>query len=252
MKKRNFFFSLVGFFVIVLASFFVYLAYKEPMQASGWIQVALVVIGIPVIFFQLQEIRQKIYLEPQINIGVANVHELPLSNLKTSKVLKPVVDVAQGYPFFKLVVRNSGKATSKYVKIFVEYKGNSLDSKGLYNPKLIINEFSNNKKGFVSENNVDFIFIGGSDYCIYPDDTDIFGFSFTTVVGRKFNGEETNVKPYACDCFLQCTVWAEGLVEPVIQDLTIRIIERKYPEDPLTKTLFPPHTRDILKNPNQN
>ena len=202
------------------------MAIFQPDQASGWVQVALVIITIPVIFYQIHEIQEKIEGKPDIEIGVAAVKEYPLSNIYELPLLKEYVEVSQGYPFFMLVVRNNGKYAIKNFKIYLQYKTNSLPKMDSYSPRLIVSEFSENKRSFISENNVDFIFRSGSDFIVYPYSTETFGFYFTTNIIVDSERNE-HAYPMSCICTIECSIWAEGLREPIIQELKIEIVKAK-------------------------
>ena len=206
--------------------FFIYKAFQDPLQASGWVQVALVFVGMPVILFQIYEIRKDLNKEPKLDVGIASIDDYPISNIKNSNILKSKVDVSSGYAHFLLAVRNNGKNLAKNIKIFLEFTETNLEEPGLRYPKLKISEFSKDKKGFVSENNADFTFVGGADFSIYPGDTDTFGFDFTTVINRTdHNGELHPDYPEPCICFLKCIIWAEGLVRPISKNLEIHITQ---------------------------
>lgn len=206
------------------ALFCIYKAIEDTQQSSGWVQNALVFVGLPVIFYQIYEIRKDLNNAPSFDFGIASIKDYPISKIKTSKFLKSKIEIQCGYAHFLLAIRNTGKIIVKNVKVFLEFTRTSPDNIGLYAPKLIISEFSKNKKGFVSENNVEFTFTGGSDFSIYPGDTETFGFHFITVVMVKDkSGTMNHEYPDPCTCHLKCTIWAEGNIKPSVKDFDICI-----------------------------
>lgn len=202
--------------------------------ASGWCQVAIALIGLPILFYELSRIRQAIEQKPMISIGLATVRDLPSSKIREAKSLPTAVNVKRGYAHFYLVVRNQGPVRSEFVKIHLEHTGASEGPHKspfhLYPPPLLrVSEFSESKPSFHQENNVECIFIGGSDWVIHPNDSEIFGFHMTTSLVKQKEPVEIREFPKPCDCYFHCTVWAERLNSPVSEKLIVRIIEDPEP-----------------------
>jgi hypothetical protein len=200
---------------------------SQPDVASGWWQVFLGSISVPVVFYQLEQIRQALNRKPKISIGLARVSDLPVSRIRDIGVLPTTVTVSQGYPHFFLVVRNQGKVAARFVKIHFEHKPGPSDQSSLLFPVVKVSEFSSDKPSFWAENNYEFVFTGGPDWHIHPNDFEVFGFHLTTVVVKQKEPYELMEYPEPGDCPFQCTVWAEALGHPVTEQLTVRIKEER-------------------------
>ena len=133
--------------------------------------------------------------------------------------------MSQGYAHFYLVIRNHGKVAAKHVKIHLEHERNPSRQSSLLFPVVRVSEFSSDKPSFKPENNVDFVFTGGADWSIYPNDSETFGFHVTTVVVKQTEPHEMREYPETGDCHFRCTVWAERLDSHASEQLTVRIVE---------------------------
>jgi len=132
--------------------------------------------------------------------------------------------IGQGYPHFLLVVRNSGKVAAKSVKIHFDY--NSPTKNSLYFPVVEIGEWLGDYRySFKKVNNEDFVFIGGSDWVLHANDTDIFNFYMTTSVVKQTEPIEIRERPELGEYNFSCTVWCDGIDKPVSEQLIIALIE---------------------------
>ena len=213
---------------IGLAAAYLYFALtSQTDDPSGWWQVFLGALSVPIVFYELDQIRRAVGQKPIISIGLVGVDDLPLSKIRDTATLPTTVTVSQGYAHFYLVVRNQGKVAARYVKVHLEHKRKPSDQLSLLSPVVKMSEFSSDKPSFKAENNIDFLFIGGSDWVIYPNDSEIFGFHITTVVIKQTEPYRLREYPEPGDCHFQCTVWAEGLNHPVSEQLTVKIREAR-------------------------
>lgn len=160
---------------------------------------------------------------PPIALGLATVKDLPLSKIQKIVSLPTTITVKKGYPHFYLALRNLSNTQITNIKVHLEFERPSQDS--LYFPVLKVSEFSEKKPGFIPENNFEFVFKGISDWQIYPKDTEVFGFHFTTVVVKQTEPQEIRYAPDPSNCYLTCTVWLEGSEKPIKENLKV-IIEK--------------------------
>ena len=194
-------------------------------DASGWWQTGIAFAGLPLIFYGLLDIEKHLkesLWKPEISIGLFTVG--PISEIKQQKELSKFVSIKQGYPFFQLVIRNGGKLAAKFVKIHLEF--DSFQDDGFQEAaKTTVERLAApvlktpQDNPFKWQNNRDFIFTGGDDWVIYPKDDCAFGFYLETTV--------TGQPPVPHDYHFICTVWAEGLENPVTERLTVKVIKTK-------------------------
>jgi hypothetical protein len=199
---------------------------NSPSQASGWWQVAIAIVGLPLLMHQLYQIRKAVEQKPEISIGLAGVKDLPSSMIREAETLNTTVSVSRGYAFFEVVIRNKGKVAAKFVKIHLEHKSQLLQpAQESLAPVIKVSEFSSGKPGFYKENNAEFVYIGGADRIIHPGDSEIFGFHITTATGVLIDKPDVREYPAPGSHHFQCTVWAEGLDHPVSEQLIVIVEE---------------------------
>ncbi len=110
------------------------------------------------------------------------------------------------------------------MKIHLEY--NRPKRKSLYLPVIETKDWlGDNRYTFKKVNNADFVFIGGSDWILHANDTDMFDFGMTTVVVKQTEPTEIRERPELGDYTFTCTVWADGLDKPLKEILTVTIKE---------------------------
>jgi hypothetical protein len=207
---------------IILVGISVQQAFQPDADTAGWIQVAIAALGVPILLRELYQIRQSINQKPIISIGLANVKDLPLSNVRATKSLKPSLEISHGYPHFWLIIRNTGKVTAKSVKIRFEFT-RSTHQDPLLQPVIRTEDWMGDKRyTFKIVNNADFVFIGGTDWVLHANDTDMFDFYITTSIVKGKQRERPDFGDYE----FRCTAWADGLDNPVIQNLTVSIIDK--------------------------
>lgn len=209
----------------IFALLLVVLIFALPIDdKAGWIQVILAFVGVPVIFIELIRLRQAIIQKPNLQIGVATVEDMPVSELRRKAKLPTTVEVSRGYAHFYIAIRAVGEIALQNVKIHVEHLRSQREIQAA--AILKVSEFSENKPTFCSENNFDFTFWGRADWMVYPGDTELFGFHITTAIiiqdTRWPDGRRASYPP-AGETKLKCTVWAKGLSGPVDEDLVIII-----------------------------
>ncbi len=198
----------------------------SPGDASGWWQVAIAIVGLPLLIYELYRIRKALEQKPDISIGLAAVEDLPTSKIRDLETLPMTTAVGRGYAHFWLAVRNQGKVAAKFVKIHLEYKSEFLQPKqASLVPVIEVSEFSSGKPNFYKENNAEFVFIGGADWVIHPNDTEVFDFHITTVMVLQQEPFELREYPEPGNYHFHCTVWAEGLDHPISEQLTVKIAE---------------------------
>ncbi len=117
---------------------------------------------------------------------------------------------------------------AKFVKIHLEYK--EYIPTGHSNPlaSIVIEAYEwlgDKRFSFKKENNVDFIFIGGADWSIYPSDFEVFSFYITTALVKQQKPVEIREHPGVGDYHFRCTVWADGLNAPISTDLLVKVTE---------------------------
>ena len=201
----------------------IFQALQPDSDAAGWIQVGIAALGVPILLRELNQIREAINRKPIIGVGLANVKDLPLSKIRDSK-LKTTINVSRGYPSFWLVIRNMGKVSAKSVKIHIEYL--SPNRKSLYLPVIEMDDWLGDERyTFKKVNNADFVFIGGSDWVLHANDTDMFAFDMTTAIVKQ-REPEIRERPDIGEYEFTCTVWADGLDKPLIEKLVVNIVEK--------------------------
>ena len=124
MTKTFWIFVSIGIVILVVfSSIQAYQAFvtQSYSDLAGWLQVVVAVLGVPILYWELSQIRQAVYHKPIIRIGLGNVNDLPLSKLRKKQSLVKKIAVDHGYPQFWLIVRNQGKVAAKSVKIHIEY-----------------------------------------------------------------------------------------------------------------------------------
>ncbi len=202
--------------------------------ASGWWQVVILIIGLPILLYQLYEILRELGKKPELDIGLATINDLPTSRIREKKTLPYAVDVSSGYPHFFLVIKNQGKAAARYIKVHFEHRTSETPlniSIKRPPPVLKVSEFSKEKPQFHQENNVECVFTGGTNWVIHPEDTEVFGFHMTTSVIKETikreNGDIINIpeSPARGDCVFDCTIWTEGVDKPISKRLIVGIVD---------------------------
>lgn len=217
------------FISVIAAGVVTYSLYRAFLSASygdaaAWVQVILAALGIPVLYFELTQIRRAIEQKPVINVGVANVNDLPLSKLRATKSLTTKTSVIHGHPHFWLAIRNQGLVAAKSVKIHMQYIPPKRAS--LLLPVIEVGDWlGDNRYSFKKVNNADFVFIGGLDWILHAKDTDMFDFDMTTAYVKQKEPTAIKERPELGDYEFLCTVWADGLDKPIVETLTVSIKE---------------------------
>jgi hypothetical protein len=143
-------------------------------------------LGVPILLRELSQIREAVNQKPKINIGLASVNDLPLSKVRNAKALHTAKDISRGYPHFELVVRNNGRVTAKSIKIHFEFVSRASKENHLAVPVLECTDWlKDDRFTFKKVNNADFVFIGGADWVLHANDSDMFPFHMTTTLGKK-------------------------------------------------------------------
>lgn len=199
------------------------------MDISGWMQASIALISFPIILFELDQIRQAINRKPQLEVGLANIEDLPFSRIRLKHELPKTVKVSTGYAHFYIVLRNHGTGPARYVKVYVEHVNRAQNV--LPPPLVKVSEFSENKPSFVHEHNFDFVFRAGTEWIINPEDIEPFGFHITTSIIMNETTESGETISYPqfpppCEIILDCTVWAEGLEQPQKERLSVQVVKR--------------------------
>jgi len=207
---------------ISLVGISIYQALQPNSDSAGWVQVGIAALGVPILLRELNQIREAINQKPVIAVGLASVKDLPLSKIRVSK-LKTTVNVSRGYPSFWLVIRNNGKVSAKSVKIHIEYLSPNRNS--LYLPVIEMDDWLGDERyTFKKVNNADFVFIGGSDWVLHANDTDMFAFDMTTAIVKQ-REPEIREQPEIGQYEFSCTVWADSLDKPLAEKLVVSLVE---------------------------
>ncbi len=200
-----------------------------PSDFSGWGQLIIETLGLPSIAFELNRIRKELRKTVEIDIGVVGIKEYPLSNIRSIENLPINTKISQNYPLFCLVIRNKGQVSARFVKIHFEYVGNEPTFKSgelsmiesMASPVIEIYK-SDTINVFNRENNVDFIFRGGTDWILRSYDSEKFDFFISSHIGTK-DPKRPHEKPFPSICRFICTVWADGLEKAVVQRIEVEI-----------------------------
>jgi len=183
----------------------------QRQNASGWVEVAVAFIGLPIVAYQLRNLRQKMeqaHWKPEIYVGLAH-HPLSISDIQDD-LPSEIELIGKGANFhFSLVIQNRGKLAARFVKIHLVFQ--SFEGK-TDTPVIGFPEDDFEKKG-----KKDYIFSGGPDRVVYPlDDAEWFHIELNPhIAGRIGPGEY----------LFQCTVRAEGLDTPVSKELRVKITD---------------------------
>jgi len=219
----------IWIFVLVVASimgassFFIAVT-SDFDSASGWWEVFLGALSLPLLFYELSRLRQAVEQKPDISIGIVNINDYPLSKIRAIDSLPATINVGQGYPHVTLAIRNSGVIDARYVKIHLEFF--RPEQVNLNTPIVRVYDWLGDQRySFKQENNVDFVFIGGSDWVLHPKDTEIFSFHISTTTVIQTEPVEIRERPSLGKYRFQCSVWAEGLSSPVVENLIVNIVE---------------------------
>lgn len=225
MSTRNWIVVTLAAALLITASLYFAFASSSFADAAGWVQVVVAAFSIPILYYELNRIRQAIEQRPVISVGVCSVSDLPLSKIRQLPTLSPKATVSHGYPSFWLAVRNTGKVTARHMKIHLEYQPPK-ERKSILIPVIEVSEFRDDQRfSFKKVNNADFVFIAGSDWLLHSNDTEMFGFYMTTVLVKKKteSGGEIRERPDPGEYDFDCTVWAEGLNKPLNKHITVII-----------------------------
>jgi len=193
-------------------------------DTAGWVQVILAAFGVPLLLREIIQIRATINQKPIITVGLANVNDLPLSKIRQLSTLKTSIKLSQGYAHFWLLIRNQGNVAARSIKIHFEFKGSNYQNK-LLGPVITAKDWLNDKRyTFKKVNNTDFVFVGGDNWLLHANDTDMFDFHISTaIVINSETGERE--RPDYGDYQFVCTIWADGLDKPLSEELTVHIVD---------------------------
>jgi hypothetical protein len=221
--------SLWVFIIIIsfgLVGLSIFEAFQPSADVSGWVQVGIAALGVPILLRELNQIREAINQKPNIGIGLASINDLPLAKIRDAKSLTTLKNVSHGYPHFELVVRNEGRVAAKSVKIHFEFISRAPKGNSLAVPVLECKDWlKDNRFTFKKVNNADFVFIGGTDWVLHANDSDMFAFYLTTALGRKDKPGEHEY-PDVGEYEFMCTVWADGLDNPVVEKLKVNVVDK--------------------------
>jgi hypothetical protein len=211
----------IGMFIFSLYS----IIHSPPSEWSGWLQVILASLAIPIIYYELTRIQHSFNQKPMISIGVASVNDLPLSKIRNLGSLSTSTNIGHGYSVFWLAIRNSGQVAARNIKIHVEYRTPAKPKPNLFSPVITVGDWlGDNRFTFKKVNNADFVFIGGQDWILHSNDTDMFDFGMTTSIVKQTKPHEIRERPALGSYEFFCTIWADGLDKPVTEKLVINII----------------------------
>ena len=181
-----------------------------PENVSGWIEVAIASAGLPVLVYELVNLRritEQAGWRPDIHIGVAR-HPLSISDIETglSNEIELVRRSANFY--FSLVIYNGGQLAARFVKVHLVFQ--SYEDK-TYIPAVVFPEDNFERKG-----KKDYIFSGGPGWVVYPSDAEWFHVELAPHPSGEIRSG---------DYIFQCTVRAEGLDSPATEELIVKITD---------------------------
>lgn len=177
---------------------------------SGWLSLAITSLGLPLLAWQLYRLNESIekaLRKPQLAFGLAKHRDGDSEADANSPVSsKLTLESGRANARFWLVVENHGEVPLKYVKIRLKLSPNP-QRRSLLNP-----DHPYQDRRFEQMAVGDFVFRGGEEWIIYPDDAESFEFQLSAAEGLESG---TDV--------LQCTAWAEGLRPHIEEDLMITL-----------------------------
>jgi hypothetical protein len=227
--KHKWWILIIGLMVLVISFSVKRIISDWSSDFSGWGQLIIETLTLPMIAFELNRIRKELGKTAEIDIGVVGIKEYPLSNIRSIEKLQTYTKINQGYPLFCLVVRNKGQVSARFVKIHLEFtdhepsfkKGELSPVESMASPVIKIYK-SNNQYNFNRENNADFVFSGGTDWVLRPQDSEKFDFFISSAIGTK-DPKIPYERPYPSLCKFVCTVWVDGIEKPVVQRVDVEI-----------------------------
>lgn len=180
-----------------------------PSEMSGWWQVAIEMIGLPLLLFGLYQIIQQNQRQPDIHVGVyhRDIRTVDIYQLDENDELQSEYKVSGSNTDFALTIQNRGRKVAQFIKIRLEHL-NRIESPTSSRIGLSNEVFSSNT-------NVDFHF-DDQGYILYPGE--IQSFIFKAYVQERnrltdpIRGETAH---------LRCTIWADGLDKPIQRELFI-------------------------------
>jgi len=204
-------FRIIAVILIALAGIAVWFALSSTRDnASGWAEVAIAFIGLPILVYELVNLRKKVeqaQWEPDIHVGVAQ-HPLSISDIESALSTEIELIRKAANFHFSLVIQNRGKRAARFVKIHLVFE--SFEDK-TYIPVVRFSEDNFEKKG-----TKDYVFSGGRDWIVYPTDAEWFHIELDSHPGGQIRSG---------DYLFQCTVRTEGLDTPVREELKVKITD---------------------------
>jgi hypothetical protein len=164
---------------------------------------------------KIEEEARRAKWKPEIVIGLMpyegdDSRPLPLSTTLVEENLSNAISLSDStvYNNLLLVIQNRGELSAKFVKIHLEFEPSNIDSTFIPTIEFREHKFEPNHYG------KDYIFYGGSDNVIYPHDVE----RFRMITHPQHRLWSSRIFTYR----FHCTVWADGLDNPVKEQLTIR------------------------------
>ena len=202
--------------LVLLVLYLIVSCFVRGDDASGWSQVAIELIGLPLLLYGLvYELPKQIEARGRragIEIGV-HYGGLPLRTLRTMS-LKEVYECPWEDPSFELIIRNDGKAAATNVKIYFEFNATVTYPP----PKDVVirpqrgNRFRPIRQDIVSN---DFVF---SDIGWYLAPGDVAAFSFRLC--NDSGPEQLADRSY----FFDCLFVSDWLERPANQQVQVKVL----------------------------
>jgi hypothetical protein len=193
-----------------LGLYSLYYAITSPSaEQSGWWQLALIVMGLPVLIYQSNEANQSRW-QPELQLGIVSSTNLDIYNLNILPSLPKEVTLDQRSTYFGLVIQNKGKLAARFVKIHLHHLPNQNST-----PRDNTFGLVESSQKFTTVNTGDQIFRASADWVVYPHDTEVFFFNL-----RPFTSDEFRSTSYV----FRCTLLADGIDKAIEETLSITVM----------------------------
>jgi hypothetical protein len=207
-----------------------------PESLDYW-QLLISLLAVPAVGYQLYSLNKTIREQqaaPKIRIGLAQ-HPFDKSDLTIDQpfptsLLKAQPSNGENY-YCNLVIQNHGNRVAKFVKIIVELQLPENGADGLERPSFkSVGTTNSNLNIFYSDSSAryTFIFRGAANWHVYPHDIEFFTIElWPRASGGRSPKDRRHWNYSDATCKFRCTVWADGLDEPISQDLELHYSFKK-------------------------
>jgi len=192
-----------------------------PCQASGWWQVAIAIIGLPLVLHELYHLRKTLQEKPRIQLGLAPGEPTPPQITKGEILPAKTISLSRAKVSgdFSLVVENVGNVPAKSVRIQLRHEPAASDSSPASVRPKYPGTFRIEPGGILTS-------IDSDKLKLYPHTPQMFVLGIGHPSHTGLHQLLRDVAPG--EHLLHCTVWAEGLKDESItvnEELAIRIVD---------------------------